>query len=136
MMMENKAPIDEFFYKLQESSKTFEAKIPDHVFNRIKSRLETVKKPKSFDFQNLAAYAAISLSIAVSVLILTLHLKDRGNTIAVEDQYVVQMLNLDDNKSAFPSYDIHKLMRAYKTILTGETVLKESGLGMEIRVNN
>jgi len=135
-MMENKAPIDDILTMLQKSGPSYEAKVPDYAFNRIESRLDAVKQPKRFDLQNIAAYAAITLSIAVSVLILTLHLKDRVHSLPVEDQYVVQMLSLDENRSAYPSYDIHKLMKAYQSIITRETVMKESGLGMEIRVNN
>jgi hypothetical protein len=134
--MENRESLNDIFNKLQESGKHFEAKVPDHLFGRIESRLETVKKPKKIDFQSLAAYAAISLSIAVSILILGLHLKDRSKSLPIEDHYVVQMLDMEDNKSAYPSYDIHKLMSAYETILAGETILKESSSGLDISVNN
>lgn len=134
--MENREPMNDVFIKLQESSRHFKAMVPDHVFGRIESRLETVKKPKKIDFQSLAAYAAISLSIAVSILILGLHLKDRNRTIPIEDQYVVQILNLEENKSAYPSYNIHELMSAYESILAGETILKESSSGLDMSVNN
>ncbi|HRQ29172.1 MAG TPA: hypothetical protein PLU49_03795 [Saprospiraceae bacterium] len=134
--MENKAPIDDILVILQKSGPSYETKVPDDAFNRIESRLDALKQPKRFDIQNIAAYAAITLSIAVSVLILTLHLKDRFHNIPGEEQYVVQLLSLDENRSAYPSYDIHKLMKAYQSILNSETEMKESGLGMEIRVNN
>lgn len=134
--MGNKAPIDEIFDMLHQSGQEYEAKVPEHVFDRIENRLDAEVRQGKFNWQNLAAYAAITLSIGVSLLILTLHLKDRVNTYSAEDQYVVQILNADENASVFPSYDIHKLMKAYENIISGETVLKESGLGMEIRTVN